>query len=92
MTLRNYESGPILESYVEAQSMNDAAIVWRLDMYWGDHWTVRYSVRTVDSQGEDVLEEFEDREAIRVDDAIHALDAAITDLVGARNAVERFMR
>jgi hypothetical protein len=80
---RWYESGPMIEMYVEVELSNGKAMVWGVDLRWdSSQWLIQCFARANDREGQFPLHEFRDRSAITFDEMLvcvrQALDALLT--------------
>ena len=79
---RGYQSGTMLEVYVEVQLKGGVAICWWLDISWRHrHWLIDAAVLVNDDDGQRVLKQFSDRTPRTLQDFIVELKEATTDLV-----------
>jgi hypothetical protein len=68
---------------VDAEMQDGQAIVWCLDIRWGESgWVIDYSVRITDSQGQYPFREFEVKTASNAEGFVAAVAAATEELVG----------
>lgn len=84
LTLRDYQSGPVVEAFVDAELTSGRAVACWLEIHWGEAgWVVDYAVRVNHDGGEDVVRSFEPRRAKTIDDFVAQLEASVADLFRA---------
>jgi hypothetical protein len=89
LELRGYDSGPVLEGYVDAELRSGHALAWWLDVHWGEEgWRVEASVRVDREEGEDILHVFPVRQATTLDDFISELNGAVADLIRSADEID----
>ena len=84
LDLRDYESGPVLEGYVDAELQSGQALAWWVEAHWDPSgWRIDSSVRVDHADGEDLIWSFPPRCASTLDTLIAQLDDAISDLAAS---------
>ena len=82
--IRAYRTGPMLETYVEAELNDGRSIAWWLELTWDRRfWRIGYSVRISHDQGEDVLQGFPDLVTENLEGLVEKLELAVSNLVGS---------
>lgn len=80
LELRRYESGPIIEAYVEAELSNSEAVTWWLDVRpSGTKWSFEARILGHDDLGETTLHVFPIEVAVSREGCIKAFHDAIMD-------------
>lgn len=86
---RAYESGTMLEAYVEAELDGGKTICWWLDVKWrAQEWSIQSSVSLNDDQGQRVLKNFPDKTPQTLDDLIKQLQEAASDLAAYARSMD----
>ena len=85
---RAYETGTMLEAYVEAELSDGRIICWWLDISWNQaSWRIASSVVLNNDDGQEVLKSFPDKTPITLSDFVDQLQEASSDLVGQANSL-----
>jgi hypothetical protein len=85
---REYQTGFVLEGYVDAELRNGKAMAWWLEARWNESlWTIESRVLVNDDQGQYTFREFPERTAETLDDCIAQLALATTELIDSGDAV-----
>jgi hypothetical protein len=80
--LRKYQTGPVLEAYVDVETQSSKAFSWWLEVRWDqEQWIIESSIRESHQNGQDMLIEFPDRVATSLDDLVKSLRHATNDLM-----------
>lgn len=78
LELRHYDSGPIIEAYVEAELSNGNAVIWWLDVRsCGKVWNFEARILGNDDRGETTLRVFPTIAASSVQACVKAFDHAV---------------
>jgi|SRR5882724_3939880 len=79
---RAYESGTMLEAYVEAELEDGKVICWWLDISWNrESWRIAASVLVNNDDGQEVLKDFPEKTPGTLNDFVDQLKEASADLV-----------
>jgi hypothetical protein len=80
--LRAYQSGVLLEGYVEAELESSKVLCGWIESSWNEQsWLVETSVLLNDETGQRTYHKFEDRTPSTVDDLVQQLQDAVSDLI-----------
>ena len=79
---RNYQTGPVLEMYVDAFHKREVGICWWLEVRWNEaEWMIDYAVQLNHDEGRDAIREFPLRTARTIEEFIVQLEGATLDLL-----------
>jgi hypothetical protein len=82
--VRRYESGAMLELFIDAELSSGKAAVWGLEVSWNDScWTIEHFVRANDQHGQYSVHEFPTQEANVLQEALAHLVQATDDLIAS---------
>lgn len=91
--LRNYESGPVVEAYVDAELKNGRSLAWWLEVSRQDGiWILENEFLTNDSSGQTTLERFPEQDLESASDLTDAIGRALSTLVAFDRHIEALLR
>lgn len=77
-----YQSGAMLEGFVDAELHSRKAITWWLDVKWSvDQWVITARILLNHEQGQDVIKEFPDRITDEFNTSLEYLTQAADELL-----------
>jgi|SRR5580704_17295312 hypothetical protein len=86
MDIRAYNSGTVVEMYVDAQRRDGIGQVWWLDILQEtERWVIEARVTMTGAVGQESVLEFDTRTAIGADDLVRELQRAISDLISYKD-------
>ncbi len=88
--MRSYRTGPMLEAYVEATDVAGDAVSYWLQLTWTPtEWIIgtAVTINRATEEHQDVLREFDERQADTLQAAVTLLREAVCDLVAAAEDV-----
>jgi hypothetical protein len=78
---RKYQTGSMLEGYVDVELRNGNALCWNLEISWSDEsWTIDTRILINDSEGQVTAHKFNDRTAYTMKEFLELLDEAVEEL------------
>ena len=79
---RKYQSGTVIESYVELELKNDKSLCWWLEVRWDDkNWFIDSRILLNDLEGQNTIHQFDERLVTTLDSFLLQLSEAIQELV-----------
>jgi hypothetical protein len=79
--LRSYQTGPVVEAYVDAELASGNAVGWWLEIHWDKaRWLIESSIRLDHEGGEDTITAFPPRKAVTLTELLDQLKASVIEL------------
>ena len=77
-----YQTGTIIEGYVDLELKNDKSLCWWLEVRWNDlNWFVESSIILNDFEGQNVIYKFEEKFSTTFDSFLIQLSESIEQLI-----------
>jgi hypothetical protein len=87
---RAYETGTLLEAYVEAELDEGKVTCWWLDVSWDEEgWQIQASVLVTDDQGQRVLKNFPEKKPQTLEGLVVQMKAVTSELVTYARSMDR---
>jgi hypothetical protein len=78
---RKYQTGSMLEGYVDVELRNGNALCWNLEVSWSDEcWMIDTRILINDSEGQVTAHKFNDRTAYTMKEFLELLGEAVEEL------------
>jgi len=85
LEIMNYDSGPLIEGYVDAELSDGNGICWRLDVTWDSNsWNIRGVLERNSASGTDILERMPPQNVPEIAQLPEALARAAGKLLSLR--------
>jgi len=89
LDFRGYQTGTVIEGYVDAELTSGKAICGWLEVRWTEeHWIIETRVLVNDATGQRTYKEFAERAPQTLDDFLVQLNDATSNLVGFLGGVD----